>query len=226
MNTILKRREAHAKLMSDPFTISIHGCGGTGTAVLQGVVKISRALQKLGHKGINIKLCDPDTVSESNVIRQGFSPVDVGQNKALILERRYNQFYGDVDISSMGIDIPGAIAISCVDSKKARKSLLDNYETTFGQVYFYDCGNANRTGQVMVSPLSVLDVDRLTTGRESNKPSCSASESLATQDLFVNQMAATLVCSHLWNFLRHGEYRTWNDLYFDLKSMSVVTRIK
>ena len=227
MDTIKKRRSVHAGLVARPFTISIHGCGGTGCYVIQNVVKLARAMKELGHPGIKVSLCDNDTVSQSNVIRQAFSPADVGLNKAKVLVQRYRQFYGgSLDISAVDRDVPGEVAIGCVDTKKARENLFRKYYESYINKFYYDCGNAANSGQVFVSPISPLDIKRLTTGKDDNQPSCSTQQALEAQDLFVNSMVANLVSAHLWNFLRHQKYNKWHDLFFNLSTLECATRAK
>ena len=67
------------------------GVGGTGSALARSIARI---LYDMGRRGMHTPrytLIDPDTVEQKNVGRQaGFAPADIGQNKALLLSKRFN----------------------------------------------------------------------------------------------------------------------------------------
>ena len=53
--------------------IAVVGAGGTGSAVIPSLARLHHAMLELGHPGgIDCVVYDDDTVSESNVGRQGF----------------------------------------------------------------------------------------------------------------------------------------------------------
>ena len=43
---------------------------------------------------IHIFLCDGDIVEEKNLVRQNFTPADLGENKAKVLAERYSSVFG------------------------------------------------------------------------------------------------------------------------------------
>ena len=72
----------HPSLLRGQVSVALVGCGGVGSQVLTGLARLHKALVSLGHPGgLHVTAFDPDTVSESNVGRQLFSPADVGINK-------------------------------------------------------------------------------------------------------------------------------------------------
>ncbi|MEO1356273.1 MAG: ThiF family adenylyltransferase, partial [Pseudomonadota bacterium] len=75
--------------------IAVVGAGGTGSAVIPSLARLHHAMLELGHPGgIDCVVYDDDTVSESNVGRQGFYPADVGRHKAALLVNRLNVLMG------------------------------------------------------------------------------------------------------------------------------------
>ena len=119
----------HSGLYQRQIRIVLIGAGGTGSQVLTGLARCHLALLGVGHPyGIHVTVYDPDTVSESNIGRQLFSPADIGQNKAVVLTTRLNMYYG------MGWDalpeiitgesvIHADMVIACVDTRKARRDI-------------------------------------------------------------------------------------------------------
>src|SRR5260370_30117946 len=109
--------------------VNVAGCGGNGCHVLMGLAQLQKALQGLGHPGLEVTAFDPDTVSEANLGRQLFTEEDVGQNKALTLIHRLNIAFG-LDWGAIPLDhrpyqrTPDLL-ISCVDSEQARALIHD-----------------------------------------------------------------------------------------------------
>ena len=61
----------------EPVPVTVVGAGGTGGEVMDGLARLHFALKALGHEyGLDVTLIDDDVVSESNIGRQRFSPVD------------------------------------------------------------------------------------------------------------------------------------------------------
>ncbi|MDP3561739.1 MAG: PRTRC system ThiF family protein [Legionellaceae bacterium] len=152
-----------------PHPISVHliGCGGTGSQVLNGLARINHTMKALDHPGLHITAFDPDTVSETNIGRQLFSPIDINQNKATVLVTRVNNFYGTGWISrpqtyteyikQQGKSAPYDLAniiITCVDTIAARRELdgvLIEAERDYTKPYYWmDFGNSHRSGQVIL----------------------------------------------------------------------------
>jgi PRTRC genetic system ThiF family protein len=150
-----------------PVRILLVGAGGTGSHVLTGLARMHAALVQLRHPGFEVVAMDPDTVSESNVGRQMFSPADVGQPKSVVLIHRINLFFGlhwqaatnpftplpkgagweETGKRGMKCDL----VISCVDSAKARRTLRDAFASGHGHAnWWLDIGNDARTAQFIL----------------------------------------------------------------------------
>jgi PRTRC genetic system ThiF family protein len=155
-----------------PVTVCLIGCGGTGSQVLTCLARISYSLQGLGHPGLYVVTYDPDTVSESNVGRQLFSPSDIGRNKALLLTTRVNAFYGTSWQAVPGYfnektGIRCNITLTCTDSVASRLEvdrLLKRYTKMGGSresymmtYYWLDFGNGRDTGQVVLGSLCDIE---------------------------------------------------------------------
>ena len=78
-----------------PVTVNIIGAGGTGSQVLTCMARLDVTLRALGHPGLFVTLYDPDIVTEANIGRQLFGPMDLGLNKAQCLVTRINNFFGN-----------------------------------------------------------------------------------------------------------------------------------
>lgn len=222
---------------NDPVDVLLIGAGGTGSQVLTGLGQINHALMGLGHNtGLRVTVADPDTVSDSNVGRQLFSPVDIGENKARILVERVNRFYGIHWLSYPfyfdGAYIEGEylpdIVISCVDTVKARREIKDTLETAFGHcadcnegMYWLDTGNSTNSGQVILSTIGEINQDENTGAKMlpnifdffpdmdddqfADQPSCSMSEALNKQDLFINRTVANYALDLIWRLFRYAK---------------------
>lgn len=154
-----------------PISVYLIGCGGTGSQVLSGLARINHAMQALNHPGLFVTAFDEDTVSETNVGRQLFSPSDIGRNKAEVLVSRINSFFGQgwtsedshfnqADLFKMG----GAnIIISCTDTigsrikiNEAVSSPLNEWGNENKLLYWLDFGNNQKTGQIVLGTLSSI----------------------------------------------------------------------
>lgn len=163
-----------AHWMTEPVRVCLIGVGGTGSEVLDGLARMHHGLRGLGHPhGLAVTVYDADTVSESNVGRQRFSPADVGRNKAITLVHRYNLFYGlDWDAQPAMLE-PEAdlhtlsaadLILTCVDQARFRADLglalrrqeqpedcsQRWYPKRKGEVLWLDFGNGRHTGQAVL----------------------------------------------------------------------------
>lgn len=184
--------------------------------------------------GLHVEAFDADRVSEANVGRQLYSVADLGKHKALVTVHRLNQFYGlDWDAYPMryedymaGRRISGGadILISCVDSRLARRHLHQILFRDHDSCrYWLDLGNTETTAQVVLGQpdnRTVLrtagDVPRLPCVTElfpelldeavveDNQPSCSVRMSLASQGLFVNDVAVRFAAQLLYELFSRG----------------------
>lgn len=88
-----------------PVKIVMLGAGGTGGYVAPHLYRLAY----LSQRPIQILICDGDTVEEKNLFRQNFVDIDVGQNKAAVLARRYAAALwdgGGVYAAVRGIRVP------------------------------------------------------------------------------------------------------------------------
>ena len=210
-----------------PLTIAVIGAGGTGSNVIGQLARINYALLSLGHPGLHVIVTDGDKVSETNVGRQLFSPVDIGRYKSEVLVERINRFYGfdwsyhDENANSL---INAHINITCVDDFKTRLNLWESCGILHGCYYWMDFGNTVDRGQVIFGTLNHIkqpeskiydtcqqlpnfyDVYKnFVPDKVDNEPSCSMAESLARQDLFVNSTLAQFGCNLIWKLIREAK---------------------
>ena len=83
------------QLLERPIRILVAGCGGNGSAIVSGLPYLHQALLAFGHPGgLAVTLIDPDTVSETNCVRQPLCRTDIGFPKAVVLVNRTNLFWG------------------------------------------------------------------------------------------------------------------------------------
>lgn len=213
---------------NDPVKIALIGAGGTGSQFLTGLGQINHAILELGHvTGLHVTVFDADTVSESNIGRQLFSPVDVGENKARILVERINRFYGTCWKSypvffNENISDRFDIVISCVDTVASRRSIqkyLENNDGHWNPIYWLDMGNTNATGQVILSATNTKQPEGgcaslpdifsffpdLEDHEDQDAPSCSMREALQKQDLFINRNISGFGLDILWRLFRYGK---------------------
>jgi PRTRC genetic system ThiF family protein len=220
--------------------IALIGCGGNGSQMLTGLARLNHALMALGHPGLDVRVYDPDTVSEANMGRQLFGSFDVGASKAHVLVNRINGFFGlrweavfsRFDARAHMYDI----AIACVDSARARNEIARLLKAR-NVAYLMDLGNRAADGQVLFgelntnrelpagsvtlpSPYEVLPELVDLAAAEDDTPSCGLAEALERQELFVNQSIVTPALSILWEFFRHGRL-TWHGAFVNLRTGSM-----
>ena len=212
------------------FERSIHilvvGCGGNGSAIAAGLPYLHQALLAFGHPGgLKVTLIDPDTVSETNCIRQPFCRTEIGLSKAVVLAHRTNMFWGlnwqgmQAKIEHLKGGAQVDILIGCVDTRKARRA-IKRWVLRSRVLYWLDLGNNAATGQfVLGQPKNAANrkkKDRLPTvaelypeivsrkGRDDDQPSCSAAEALTRQEPFINQSLGYSALAMLTLLLRRG----------------------
>lgn len=182
-----------------------------------GLCQLQKALQGLGHAGIEVTAFDPDAVSESNLGRQLFTESDLGQNKALALIHRLNIAFG-LDWNAIPLvyrphQAWPDLLISCVDSKQARAGIHDRIR--HGRLHYWmDLGNGADYGQVILGQAgqarkrlaNVADLyPEMLEGYENDAPSCSLAEALTHQELFVNRTLTAFALHLVWSMFRRGE---------------------
>lgn len=126
-----------ARFLHDPghrLKVALIGVGGTGSQVAAILARMHVALSALGHPGFEVTVFDFDTVSESNIGRQLFSPTEIGLNKAFATVSKINRFfglewksvpyaYGQTVSEYQSHNGNANIVISCVDTVSARKKI-------------------------------------------------------------------------------------------------------
>jgi PRTRC genetic system ThiF family protein len=226
-----------------PITIAVVGVGGTGSEVVSNLINLHLGLQALGQPGITVTAFDGDVVSEANIVRQRYTPSDLGRSKAITLCERICLAYAGLDFRGVQANFedawkPGSscfdLLISCVDTRSSRATL---HNLAMGYNHpsrlWLDCGNTSRTGQVILGTPGITDSrkHRLpnateihpelmdTTLPDDNTPSCSALAAIRSQDLFVNKRAALVAVDLLWELFREGSIEH-HGCYFDLRARS------
>ncbi|WP_229013574.1 PRTRC system ThiF family protein [Paraburkholderia gardini] len=221
MNEIVK----HAippEMVQRAWKVAVVGAGGTGSAFLPSLARLHHAMIELGHPGgIECTVFDDDTVSETNVGRQGFYPNDVGQHKALLMVNRLNNLMGTEWLAEpRRIDaretLYADIVVGCVDSRHARHAIVRAAER--GRcAYYLDCGNETDRGQVILGEFGKARHDRLPhvgdlfpdlldakKDRGDDTPSCSMADALRKQSLVINQAISVQAFNLLWTLFRTG----------------------
>lgn len=211
-----------AGMMSRAWKVAVVGAGGTGSALLPNLARLHHAMLELGHPGgIDCTVYDDDTVSETNVGRQGFYPVDVGQYKASLIVNRLNNLMGtrwEAQTRKVGSDdrFVCDMVIGCVDTRRARKAILGAMKRGTGG-YYLDCGNESDSGQVILGQVRGKAGQRLPHvgdlypelmdpkgDKVDTAPSCSMADALQKQSLVINQAIAVQAYNLLWTLFRTG----------------------
>ncbi len=166
------------KPAADIQNVLVIGCGGTGSYVIPGLVRLLASSKKQ----FCLTLADADVVEEKNLIRQNFIKSDIGKNKAETLARRYSSAFGlqiqyiteylesadsiartlrDATVSNIKYGDKTPLIISCVDNTKSRKFMVDALQNQFYKNgYIIDCGNEEYNGQVLLTQLTETSVPK------------------------------------------------------------------
>lgn len=205
-----------------PVRILLIGTGGTGSLLLTHLLRIDQGVRALGGAGLHVQAFDPDTVSQTNLIRQNFAPSDVGRNKAVVLVERCNLYAGlrwDAQprrLTKADFQHEVQLLITCVDSGQSRREVHDLLAALPHHQrphYWLDCGNEARTGQVILGQPrqpqgglpSIIDLDPTAMqGQDDDRPSCSAIEALTRQHPFINPEVALRAAQIIGEMLYHG----------------------
>ena len=73
-----------------PVKIVQLGAGGTGGYIAPQLYRLLYSLDRPAR----YLICDGDVVEEKNLVRQNFSPAELGENKARVLAERYSTVFG------------------------------------------------------------------------------------------------------------------------------------
>ena len=190
-------------------------------------------MRALGYPhGLHVAAFDADRVSEANVGRQIYSAADIGQYKSIVSVHRLNLFYGldwsavpqryEVAQEARPCGRGADILISCVDSRAARRQLHRiAFDRFSGFRYWLDLGNTESTAQVVLGQPWNRNTDSLGAERlpcvtelfpelldadvpDDDRPSCSVRMSLASQGLFVNDVAVRYAAQLLYELFSKG----------------------
>jgi len=220
--------------------VLVIGAGGTGSAFLSKLAQLQATLTHLGAKGFNVVVADDDTVSQTNIGRQAFYPMDIGANKARTLVERFNNFTGtswryvEERITKHSSLIHKAhIVVTCVDNPQSRVDIGESLGSSHSMTtkLWLDGGNDANSGQVILGCYpsvrektarrlpSVFDLyeDSLRTAEYKESDSCSHEEALTRQEFGVNDQIATQMIQILWQLMRHGEIK-YHGVLIDLKA--------
>jgi PRTRC genetic system ThiF family protein len=102
-----------------------------------------------------VTLVDPDTVSETNCVRQPFCRTEIGFPKAIVLAHRINLFWGlnwqgiQATIQQVKKGTEVDFVIGCVDTRKARRA-IDKWVLSSRVLYWLDLGNNASSGQFVL----------------------------------------------------------------------------
>lgn len=158
--------------MTRPVKIVMLGAGGTGGHIAPHLYRLLYSLDR----PVRFVICDGDVVEEKNLVRQNFTPADLGENKAKVLAERYSTVFGMeteyvpsfvegeeqlrrlLDPAWHWMGTPGhpygerlaelVILIGAVDNNKSRRLCHRVFQQARELIYI-DSGNGEYTGQVV-----------------------------------------------------------------------------
>ena len=214
------------QLLERPIRVLVVGCGGNGSAIVSGLPYLHQAMLAFEHPGgLQVTLIDPDTVSETNCVRQPFCRTEIGFPKAIVLAHRINLFWGlnwegmQVQIQEVAKNADVDLVIGCVDTRKARRA-IEKWALHSRVVYWLDLGNNASSGQFILGQpknrvnqkkkhrlpaVTELFPEIAARGaKDDDQPSCSATEALTRQEPFINQNLAYQALGMLTQLLRRG----------------------
>lgn len=216
--------------------IAVLGAGGTGSAiVLNELIRLDTTLQALdSHSGLLVDVYDGSVVTQANITRQTFFATQVGLNKAEAVIWTARNLHGKPwkamphNVESFSNQLHHYdIIITAVDRPSVRYQI--SQQRWHKKILWLDMGNGHTDGQVILGELgkdkylpTICDLYDFANYDDSDaeRKSCSAEESIARQELGVNQFAARIGAQILWNLLRHGQIQS-HGAYFDAKSLHV-----
>lgn len=152
-----------------PVKIVMLGAGGTGGHIAPLLYRLLYTLDRPSR----FVICDGDIVEEKNLIRQNFSPADLGENKARVLAERYASVFGmeaayvpsfveDLDtlmklITPRGWELEEhscrrtmemVLLLGAVDNNRSRQLCHEAFYQSDNLIYI-DSGNGEFSGQVV-----------------------------------------------------------------------------
>lgn len=222
-----------ATSQNDALKIIVIGCGGTGSEIASKLFKMNSTLKALGSAGLDVTLIDDDCVSPSNIGRQNFWGVDIGEPKSAVLANRFNNFGGTkwkaVVSKFESANLSQVVVFGCVDNAIGRQMIHKSFKRG-KDVVWIDCGNDASSANIFMGMNtkvhgkdvyipSIYDLFKiqLDTAKPSLEPSCSTSEAISRQDFGVNALAAEHATQFLWQLYRHGSI-AYHAISLDMKT--------
>ena len=240
MNTFL----IPSSWVSKPLNVLVIGAGGTGSSFLSECFQLDYLLRKITEHQVhlNISVYDDDRVSESNVGRQGFYPVDVGMYKAETLVTRFNLHGGlnwkytneRLKPEKFNFDYYDLV-VTCVDKAKVRADMGKVFAkegcrySCNESLMWLDLGNGRDSGQVILGHAyeqknklpNVFDLyPQLESIVDVDEDSCSHVEALRKQEYGINKKVVLEATRLLWELLRKGSI-SHHGSYVDLVEATV-----
>lgn len=154
---------------SRPVKIVMLGAGGTGGHAAPHLYRLLYALDR----PVRFIICDGDVVETKNLVRQNFTPADLGENKARVLAERYSAVFGmeteylpsfvesEEELKQLltpqvwrtgyygGTELrEQVILLGAVDNNKSRQ-LCHLVFNKAKELIYIDAGNGEHTGQVV-----------------------------------------------------------------------------
>lgn len=99
-----------------PVKIVMLGAGGTGGHIAPHLYRLLYALER----PVRFIICDGDIVEEKNLVRQNFTPADLGENKAKVLAERYSSVFGMETEYVPSLSSPGNGFFPCCGHEHSR----------------------------------------------------------------------------------------------------------
>ena len=153
-----------------PVKVVMLGAGGTGGHIAPHLYRLLYALER----PVRFIICDGDVVEQKNLVRQNYTPADLGENKAKVLAERYSAVFGmeteyvpefieseerlrellTPQVWKMGPEYNAplmkeqVILIGAVDNNRSRQ-LCHSLFYQMDELIYIDSGNGEHTGQVV-----------------------------------------------------------------------------
>jgi hypothetical protein len=117
-------------LLERPIRVLVVGCGGDGKcSALRAAIPSPGAPRIRPPQGLDVTAIDPETVTETNCVREPFCRTEIGLPKVVVLVHRINLFWGltwrgmPLEIQHLTKGTAVDVVIGCVDTRKARRAI-------------------------------------------------------------------------------------------------------
>ena len=134
--------------------IDLIGCGGTGAILAEHLARWIVGIPL----NCRLVLWDGDVVEQENLVRQQFSPWELGRNKAEALATRLSgqlgiavSFMPHRFVGSSSMSARAELMITCTDTILSRKAVATSVTTSrYTRACWLDVGNELQTGQAVL----------------------------------------------------------------------------